>query len=263
MYFILLAANLLLMSDRDLFWDADKIAQTTEISWDQSTSRVSTDVLRGKKILVLVHGFNNDAKDALSTYRTINEHFSTLLDADGNNFYDLVIGYLWPGCDEGLDYYYAKKNVRKLASRMRSHLTLFDTYASQVDVLAHSMGNYLVLEALDFSTTIAQTKPVRIFYSIAPAIDNESIEEGETYYNSTQNCEKFFVFHSTQDKVLHYLYSASEFDKALGFEGVENIKKLPCNVQLVDCSSFALGHSAYFTANALYDFIRNQLLQAK
>ena len=39
--------------------------------------------------------------------------------------------------------------------------------------------------------------------------------------------------------------------------GVDNLKKLPGNVQLIDCSATVDAHSAYFTAPSVYTFLKN------
>ena len=77
---------------------------------------------------------------------------------------------------------------------MRSHLEFLSASAARVDVLAHSMGNRLVFEALDFPSNRGK-KVVHNLYSLAAAVDGESIEKKEKYYRSTQNCEKIFVFY--------------------------------------------------------------------
>src|SRR5262249_30867098 len=77
-------------------------------------------------------------------------------------------------------------------------------------------------------------------------------------YQSTQNCEKLFVFFSKRDDVLKWLYHLVEWDEALGYEGIEDITKLPQNVELLDYTEFVGGHNQYFTYLPIYDFIKSQ-----
>lgn len=257
---LLFASHFLLMSDRASFWDPDKISNQTEIAQESTEKTIHLDQeIKGKNVLLLVHGYNNDAKEALSTYRLINVHVSAFMDSRHSKFYDYVIGYLWPCYDHSLEYFEAKQHVSKLAKKMRTHLEFLSKSAAKVDVLAHSMGNLLMLEALDYHPH-QKKKLVQNYYALAPAVDNEVLEKKEKYYYSTQNCENLFVFYSKGDEVLKWSYSLAEWDRALGFEGAEHPSKLPQNVQLINCTHFISGHSQYFSLLPLYDFIKNQFL---
>jgi esterase/lipase superfamily enzyme len=251
---LIIASQLLLMSDRASFWDPDKIADHTRIVQESTrhTARLTTQDIQGKNVLLLVHGYNNNAKEALSTYRLINSNLS------GPN-YDYVIGYLWPGYEEALEYFKAKHHVPTLAKKMRSHLEFLSASAAKLDVLAHSMGNFLILEALNYDP-LQKKKLVQNYFALAPAVDDESLEKREKYYPSTQNCENLFVFYSKGDEVLKWSYSFAEIDRALGYEGAEHPKRLPPNVHLINYSNSIGGHSAYFTFPPIYEFIKNQTL---
>ncbi len=246
---LLLASQFWLMSDRADFFDADKISHQTHYmeTGDVKSESLNTKEIEGKNVLLLVHGYNS-SEEVLSTYRLINTHVS--------EFYDLVIGYLWPGNDEFWEYFDAKKHVKKLASKMKSHLEILSSSAAKVDVLAHSMGNFLILEALDYPSN-TNKKIIRNFYSLAPSVDDESIEKKEKYFHSTENCEKIFVFYSKRDSVLKIFYSLAEGDKALGYEGAQDFSQLPQNVELVNYTKFIGEHSQYFAVLPLYEFMKN------
>ena len=258
---LLLASQLWLMSDRGSFWDAEKISDQTKLETDSNRKNPSlaSEEIKGKNVLLLIHGYNNDEKEALSTYRLIHAHVSAFMDMQRSQFYDLVIGYLWPGYDDSWEYFDAKQNTSELSKIMRSHLKTLSASAAKVDVLAHSMGNRLLLEALNYPS-FKKKKVVQNYYAFAPAVDNESVEKQEKYYQSTQNCEKIFVFYSKRDDVLKWGYTLAEQDKALGYEGAENPDQLPQNVQLINCTTLVGGHSDYFTVIPIYEFIKNQFL---
>jgi esterase/lipase superfamily enzyme len=260
---ILLVSRLLVMSDREHIWEADKLSKETQIVWDGMKDQATLDAkqLKDQKILLVVHGFNNSAKDAMQTYRTVADHIAALRDAEGNALYDLVVGYLWPGYENKLEYYSAKEHAIKLKEKMKDHLVFLASQAAKVDVIAHSMGNRLMFEALNFPPEKNAKKIVQNLYSFAAAIDNETIEKKHKFFHSSENCENVLIFHSKQDEVLEFLYCLAEWDRALGFEGVENLKKLPSNVQLIDCTAFVLGHSQYFSASNVYSYIRSELLK--
>ena len=283
---ILLAAQFLFMSDRDSFWNPDVLSVDIELmeKMDSPAQKVDFRRFQGKKVLFLVHGFNNSAEDARTTYEAIYSEISPLLDASANPLYDVVIGYFWPGGDERLEYFLAQKNADLLASRVGLHLRSLALFSSQLDVLAHSLGNRVVLDALTSLSSASITpvndpsfsliawlknrwftpakldpwKPVRNFYSLGAAVDNESIEKNQKYFGATQQCRNMYVFHSHNDDVLKFLYLVADQDRALGLDGSEDLDMTPKNVQLIDCASFVKGHSAYFFAKPLYKFIQNQ-----
>ncbi len=253
--YLLLATQFLLMSDRAGFWDPEKISHHTKIM-DESTEQkvtLTAQDMEDKNILLLVHGFNTDPKQVLTNYRLIHHHLSEFA---GSKPYDYVVGYLWPGGDEPLEYFKAKHHVEELVKRMRSHLEFFSAPAARLDVMAHSMGNFLMLEALDYAP---ERKLVRNYYSLAAAVDDESLEKKQKYYPSTQNCENLFVFYSKRDDVLKLFYPIAEDDKALGYEGAEHPDRLGQNIHLLNYTEFVDGHSGYFTYLPIYDFIMNQL----
>lgn len=299
---LLLVTRLLLMSDRDQFWETDKMAKENVVeksaiyrndlknrefgkeepknvrqgpsenaNAEVTPTQLKTDSsrlvgvdpaqIKDKKILLVVHGFNNTAQDALESYRTVARHVESLKDVGGEALYDCVIGYLWPGYDSKLEYYHARRHAVKLKEKMQEHLQLLLTHAAKIDVMAHSMGNRLMFEALNMPLKKKAKRAVNNFYSLAAAVDNESLEKNSKYFRVTENCNRIFIFHSKQDDVLEYLYALAEWDKALGFDGTENLSRLPGNVQLIDCTSFITGHSQYFASSALYSFIRNELLK--
>src|SRR5690242_3299275 len=123
---ILLVTRLLLMSDRDHFWETDKIAKENVAD----KTLIHPAKIKDKKILLVVHGFNNTAQDALESYRTVARHVEGLKGADGKELYDFVIGYLWPGYDSRLEYYPARKHAIQLKEKMEDHLQFLLTNAA-------------------------------------------------------------------------------------------------------------------------------------
>lgn len=247
---LIAAASLLWVSDRAHFWSEDNIGRMTQMMVGDQYVPVDFQQLAGKRVLLLVHGFNNSASEAQATYREI---FSYL---DGFDLYDAVIGYFWPGYGNPLAYYFAKDNAEKLSPRMTTNLNALAAHAEKVDVMAHSMGNLIMLRALSKTSTL----PVQNFYSLAAAVDDDSIEKRHSYYSATQQCKDLYVFHSDQDDALKIAFQIAEFDQALGEDESIDLPKIPKNVQFIDCTSFVDGHSGYFKKRAepVYLFIQNQ-----
>lgn len=246
------------MSDRDRFWSADDPSAHTQIvqGSDLKSNSDIGEAIADKNVLLLVHGYNTSADTALSNYHTVYDHLTSL----EKDYYDVIIGYLWPGEDFGAEYFEAKSEATSLIPRMRSHLQFLSSASARLDLLAHSMGNFLLFEALNYQSPF-ERKVIQNYFSFAAAIDNESIERKEKYYTSTQNCNNIFVFYSKQDDVLKWLYTFAEQDKALGFDGAENPSQLPPNVEMIDCSSFIDSHGEYYTSPSVYGLIQQLSLE--
>lgn len=247
---LVIASSLILMSDRKDFWAPDDLSDSTSELANGQVSSVSFDDLRGKRILLLVHGYNSTTDGALDHYQTIQKSL------DPYDLYDTMIGYFWPGCDEGLEYYAAEKNTKKLAPRMQSYLETLSKTAASLDVMAHSMGNRLILEALELSS--APSPIVRNFYSLAAAVKDKDIEVGHPFYQAALQAKNLLIFHSDRDDVLKYDFLLAEHAEALGYEGLDKTSKEPKNIQFIDCTQFVDGHSGYFKAAPLYVFLKNQ-----
>ncbi len=198
---------------RDTIKDVDLVGEQRSTDVDEKDFLSD---LPEKKILILVHGYNNEPEDVHNAYAILEERIKTLI--SGNIRYDQVIGYIWPGGDDVLDYYAAKTRANALARRFGIWLQKMSDNQAIVDVMGHSMGVRVILKGLKTRSS----KVVRNVFTMAAAVDNESIEIDEEFYPSTKNCENLFVFHSKNDLTLKYAYTAAEFDYALGFKGPED-----------------------------------------
>ena len=165
------------------------------------------------------------------------------------------------GGDEGHEYHPARSRViYELDLRLLSLLTQLNAVAKNVDVYSHSMGCRLALETLD----LASGKLVRNLFMAAPAVQNESIQIGERYGKATQICDHVYVFHSRNDGVLRWLFRGAEFDRALGYNGPQDMDQIPSNVSVIDLSETVDGHSGYkeapFTVFAKMKSILNPVI---
>jgi len=259
---VLLASQMLMISDRGEFWDANVVSKQTEINYVDSEgvvdpSKQGMDRLKGKKVLVLIHGFNNSKADVLSAYFMTKEQIDRCCVSSKGDIYDEIIGYVWPGCQSRLDFYKAEEHAKKVSGRVTELLTQMTATADQVDVMAHSMGNFLFLEALNKSSKL---NGVTNFFSLGAAVDDASIEKGGIYGAALKRCRDVYIAYSSEDDVLKYLYTLAEFGRALGSVGVPDISQLPSRVQLVNCTDVVAGHSDYSQSPQLYTFLRDRLL---
>jgi esterase/lipase superfamily enzyme len=257
---LLIAASLLTVSDRSEFWDNEKISKETQfgesneagvtVLYNQTQVNQMWEDLQGKRLLVIIHGFNNPSP--LNFYHTLKANMENL---DPPCTYDKIIGYVWPSYDEAMEYFEAQKNITRLTPRLRALLQKFNAMGCKVDVIAHSMGNRFLLEALNNKPSGDSPKLVENFFSVAPAVDNEAVDRGGDFYDATFHIENMFVFFSERDDVLRWFYVLPEMDDALGYKGSQNRNKLADNVQLIDCTAVIESHAGYLFSLPMYNYL--------
>ena len=198
-------ANMYMVSCRREFWSANDFSTADEIRHlDLNGNGQAPSVppatflaaMAGKRVTVLVHGYNNEQQDVLDSYRTIDEQMRLLgFLGRANAPYDALIGFAWPGGASGVSFPFARGRAEDAAPRLRQLLASLQGSGAIVDINSHSLGAHVTFEALRDATA----NVVRYAWNFASAVDNESVEKGERYYSAAQRCQKFYVFHSKND----------------------------------------------------------------
>lgn len=254
---IFLASGVLIVSDSANIGNMDQISQSTQFFWDPAFEHGEIDKtqLKDKQVLLIVHGYNNTFDYAIKSINEVNSSIGKMKNETGGPLYDLVIGYVWPGYDNFIEYGLAVENADQLKTRVRKHLIELNQVTSQIDILAHSLGNRVMLEALNFTDSNISTPLVRNFFAMAPAVDASSIQKNGSLFSAVNNCKNLFVLHSDHDDVLKLIYPLTSGKKALGIETNPNFKNLSPNVQFVDCSKLVNGHGYYFQTKSIFHFV--------
>jgi esterase/lipase superfamily enzyme len=218
--------------------------------------------MAGKRVTVLVHGYNNEQRDVLDSYRTIDEQMRLLgfLGRTGSP-YDALVGFAWPGGASGVSFPFARGRADEAAPRLRQLLAALQGSSAIVDVNSHSLGAHVTFEALrDASPSV-----IRNAWNFASAVDNESVERGERYFDSTQRCQRFYVFHSKNDPVLRVWYRIGDFfdfDTALGYSGPEDPRAImdhSANVTVINCKDVVSSHGGYRSSGQIWSFMQQEL----
>ncbi len=257
---------MLLISSRLALTDEDRIGPTDEY-WDIRIQRAMSvrqtqledispleDAVRGKKVLLLVHGYNNLLDDVIRAYDKVEEKVNRHM----KSAYDQIIGYTWPGGDNRFDYFNAKTRAGAVAPRFCDNIRQLTTPANRpaaLDIMTHSMGSRVALEALRH---LNRRNVVRNVFLMASAVDNESIERGYEYYTAARSVRNAIVFHSRHDHVLKVAYSLAEFDAALGLNGPEdpaNIIQHSPETLVVNCKNHIRKHGDYKSTDAIYKYL--------
>jgi esterase/lipase superfamily enzyme len=222
------------------------------------------EAVRGKRTLILVHGYNNEMPAVIDAYDRVREmmRLSKLLAPDPRG-YDVVLGYAWPGGWSGLSFPVAVLRANRTGKRFRDTLAKLQNAAASVDVQTHSLGARVAMEALDRGGVT-----LRNLWLLAAAIDDETVEKGEEYFDAAQRCSRVYVMHSEQDPVLRTAYRIGDLldhDRALGWKGPQRPKKIADsspNTKVVNCRQVVTSHGGYRAAAECYDYWLNELLTA-
>jgi len=264
-------AKMYMVSCRREFWSATEFSTADEIrELDLTGSGQGPAVppanflssMAGKRVTVLVHGYNNEQRDVLDSYNTIHEQMRLLgfLSRAGAQ-YDALIGFAWPGGGTGASFPFARGRAEDAAPRLRQLLAALQGTGATVDINSHSLGAHVTFEALrDASSSV-----VRNAWNFASAVDNESVEYGERYFAASQRCQRFYVFHSKNDPVLRIWYRVGDFfdfDTALGYSGPEDPRAImdhSGNVTVINCKDVVASHGGYRSAGQVWSFMQQEL----
>jgi esterase/lipase superfamily enzyme len=264
-------ASMHMVSCRRDFWSANDFSTADEVRLlDLTGNGLAPAVppatflaaMAGKRVTVLVHGYNNEQQDVLDSYRTIDEQMR-LLGFLGRSAspYDALVGFAWPGGASGVSFPFARGRAEDTAPRLRQLLASLQGAGAIVDINSHSLGAHVTFEAL----REASPNVVRNAWNFASAVDNESVEQGEKYYAASQRCQKFYVFHSKNDPVLRVWYRVGDFfdfDTALGYSGPEDPRAImdhSGNVTVVNCKDVVASHGGYRSAGQVWSFMQREL----
>jgi esterase/lipase superfamily enzyme len=262
--------GLLTVSCRRDFWSATEFSTTDEIRRIDLETGVGTVVqpaeflheLANTRVTILVHGYNNEELDVVSSYRTIEAQMRLLGFLDGRAApYDALVGFAWPGGATGVSFPFARQRARETAPRFSRLLSELRSTGATIDLNTHSLGAHVVFEALREGAP----NLVRNAWNFAPAVDNESIETGERYFGASQRCKRVYVFHSRNDPVLRVWYRLGdlpEFDTALGYSGPEDPGKIIANsphVRVVNCKDVVTSHGGYRSTGQVWAYISQEL----
>lgn len=266
---------MLLVSSRADFWsstnfsDEDAIGdvalESPSTSRDRNMTRAEyLESLAGRKVLLLVHGYNNTEDAVALAYARIERAAKKAF----GRHYDVITGYTWPGGAIGLSYPVARSRANAAGPRLAGWIRQIARAAASLDVMSHSLGARVVLKALDRSSGT----PVRNLYLLASAIDNESIEKGQEFFAAARRCERAVVMHSKHDRTLGVWFRIGDallpwqwfdfFDVALGHSGPENPADIIAHsphVLVVNGKSAGLDHGDYKDHPAVYGFLARYL----
>lgn len=237
---------MLILSSRKNFTDTIFFSDNYTIETYESFVKTSVldqadlmEMIHGKNVCLLIHGYNSDFDRAMVSYETIMYQMK-----QRNMPYDYIIGYMWPGSKIAAAFKLAEWRSDRAGVRLATIVKTFDTFAKSVDVQTHSLGARVALEAQRNGANFRN-----IFLS-APAVESYKMRIPKGKYSDLPG--NIFNFYSTNDTVLKWDFFLSEFTKALGFEGIP-VTHWPKNYVQFNCSPFIHSHSDYKQAAQYFD----------
>jgi esterase/lipase superfamily enzyme len=263
-------ASMLIASCRKDFWSPTEFSAVDEVRRIDLAMATGTTVqhsdflneIANKRLMLLIHGYNNEELDVLRSYRTIETQMRLLRFVGAPTApYDAILGFAWPGGAAGVSFPFARLRAGESASRFARLLSDLRSTGASIDINSHSLGAHVVLDAL----RDGPAQIVRNAWNFASAVDNESIEFNERYFLSSQRCQKFYVFHSKNDPVLRVWYRVGdlfEFDTALGYSGPEDpaaIMARSPNVRVINCKDVVSSHGGYRSAGQVWAYMSQEL----
>jgi esterase/lipase superfamily enzyme len=141
------------------------------------------------------------------------------------------------------------------------HSTLDDPCRIRINVLAHSMGNRVLREALAQDRFYYQTGGLplvfRNVFMLAPDLSNETLESGKRGRALTESTRNVVVYHASDDLAMRGSKVANVRNgiasRRLGHTGPEDMRAVPDHVHAVDCDDFnhafdpPTGHTYFLT----------------
>ena len=229
----------------------DQVAPLAKDDFVRSLRRQISDA-KSKDVFIFVHGFNNSFED--SARRVAQLAYD--LDFDGTPML-----YSWPSQASATAYTVDEATVGISGRRLADFLetVVAQSGAQRIHLIAHSMGNRALIEALQ--TYLARRAPENrrhIFGQIvltAPDVDRDYFTDA--IQSLTASAERVTLYASDNDYALHTSQIVHGAPRA-GTAGDVIIKQT--GLDSIDMSAVpadALGHS-YFAANsgAIFDMFR-------
>lgn len=224
-----------LVSDRRDFWNTEEIGSETilaDVQADFSMGPFSWSDLKDKRVLLLVHGSSEAKEEILPAYLYLESQMQSFVGS-----YDAIVGYVWP-----------RFNSVSQGSLLRNTIDQIGAHVSELDIMAHGIGNGLMLEAC---RDLKKQSFLRDYFLTAPAIHPDTNLQVQTL---ATHFHRLFLFHGREDYVLAFLSLFSS--PCLGFEEFEPLN----NMQLIDCSEVVDGYESYWNCPEIFQLMKAEAI---
>ncbi len=204
----------------------------------EAQEKALEDIPTDKDTLLLMHGFNNDFDQVTGAYLDFEKRIRDV------GFQGHIIGFTWPSFGQWYMYHGDQGQVEYAAPALVKFLQRFlpRLGPNSLHVNAHSMGNYLLIQALaSHPGTARLLDQVTCF---AADVSNDILEKGEKGFRAARRVSRLTSYFNRKDPVLG-VSAIINADGRLGLNGADDAALLPDNAFQVDCSTVIEGHSDY------------------
>lgn len=217
---------------------------------------ISSRPRKDRDILLFVHGFNTTLTDAL---------VRTAQFANDMNFSGVPVVFSWASRGNVLNYVYDLNSTLTARDRLVAGAYLLEKASpSGFDVVAHSMGNFLTMEAIRQAALLKQfntTGKIRTVILASPDID---IDVFETQIRQLPRSQRnFYVLIAQNDKALSFSRRIAGGVNRVGDADPERLAKL--GVTVVDLTEIkdtdSLNHTKFADAPEVVQLIGYRLAE--
>lgn len=190
-----------------------RLVNGEERDWDAELPEF-TAATRGRRLLVLLHGYNLSRSEG----RACLARYMGLLATQGLG--DPMLAVLWPGDGwaKALTYPFEGRDADDSAEALWKWLTTHVDVGSRLAFAGHSLGCRVVMET---ARRLARTGALDLdrIVLMAPAIDNDSLGRAGRfgYREATLAAERVAVLASGQDWVLRFAYPLGDLTQTILF----------------------------------------------
>ena len=204
----------------------------------EAKERALEDIPTDKDTLLLIHGFNNDFDQVTDAYLDFEKRIRQV------GFPGNIVGFTWPSFGQWYMYHGDREQVEYAAPALVKFLQRFlpRLGPNSLHVNAHSMGNYLLIQALASHPGTARLLDQATCF--AADVSNDILEKGEKGFRAVRRVERLTSYFNRHDPVLG-VSAIINADDRLGLNGADDAALLPDNAFQVDCSTLFKGHSDY------------------
>ncbi|AEM59388.1 hypothetical protein HISP_19450 (plasmid) [Haloarcula hispanica N601] len=190
------------------------------------------------EVFLFVHGFSTDAE------RARDNAYTAQVALDGTRPTP-VIAYSW---DSDVEWEQAKDNAEANSTHLAQWLVEWaETDGRPVHLLAHSLGGRVTGETLRVLAERGATDALASVSLLGGAIPYDSVVQGGRYGDAIAAVDApVSNFYSHNDKVLSWVYRASDRTHAVGHAGTRDAGPLPDGYQEVNVTDLVADHYSYF-----------------
>ncbi|MDB9232746.1 DUF726 domain-containing protein [Halorubrum ezzemoulense] len=221
---------------------------------DEPTTRSGSWEFGGSDAVVLyVHGLGADAESARDQAYAARLGLAAASDSAGGDdaaaSVPPVIGYSWSSND---DWGPAKRTADANAAPLADWLTAWaDEDGRPAHVFAHSLGARVTGATLRELADRGRTDALASVSLFGGAIPHDSVGTDGAYGAAIGALDApLYNFHSRNDRVLGWVYRASDRTRAVGHGGLSGAATAPDGYADIDVSDLVADHYSYLEPNA-------------